>query len=303
MTDLAQYGIAERFLGRVRFAEPLSRHTSWHVGGPADVFYEPKSGSELADFLKALPANVPCHVIGLGSNTLVRDGGVRGVVVSLQQSLDRLEWLGGKRVHADAGVAWARVARQCAKWRLGPAEFFAGIPGTIGGALAMNAGAWGSDTWSCVSEVDVIDRTGACHTRKVSEYRWGYRHVDPPAVGEWFMAARFEFTNVTDSATQKIKEFLAQRRETQPIGDWSGGSTFTNPTGDHAARLIESAGLKGARHGGAIVSEKHANFILNEGQATAKDRELLITHVRSEVQRVHGISLKPEVLIVGEDCA
>jgi UDP-N-acetylmuramate dehydrogenase len=303
MTNVTQYKIAERFLGHIRFSEPLSRHTSWHVGGPADVFYEPKSGSELADFLKELPADVPCHVIGLGSNTLVRDGGVRGVVVSLQQSLDRLEWLGGNRIHADAGVACARVARQCAKWRLGPAEFFAGIPGTVGGALAMNAGAWGADTWSCVSEVDVIDRTGACRTRKVSEYRWGYRQVDPPAVGEWFTAARFEFTDVTDSAAEKIKNLLAQRRETQPIGDWSGGSTFTNPSGDHAARLIESAGLKGVRQGGAVVSEKHANFILNEGTATAKDIEVLITYVRSEVQRVHGVNLQTEVLIVGEDRA
>jgi len=301
MTNTVHFEVPTKFMNRVRFSEPLSRHTSWHVGGPADVFFEPSSSADLSEFLSILPKDVPCHFIGLGSNVLVRDGGLRGVVVSLHQSLDRLEWLGGARVHADAGVACAKVARQCSKWSLGPAEFFAGIPGTIGGALAMNAGAWGSDTWSHVAEVDVIDRTGNCRTRSVSEYRWGYRHVEMPVADEWFLAARFDFHATTEDADQKIRELLSRRRESQPIGEWSCGSTFTNPAGNHAARLIESVGLKGFRIGGAVVSQKHANFIINEGAATASDIESLISHVRSEVERVHGVRLKPEVLILGEE--
>ncbi len=291
---------AAEFLPHLRFDEPLSRHTSWHVGGPADAYYTPKSADELARFLKALPPAVPCHVLGLGSNVLVRDGGLRGVVVSLHLGLDRLERLGETRVHADAGVPCARVARQCVKWSIGPAEFMAGIPGTVGGALAMNAGAWGGETWPHVTEVDVVNRAGERRTRGAGEYRFGYRHVEAPAPAEWFLAARFEFRPQPAASTERIKELLGQRRESQPIGDWSGGSTFTNPPGQHAARLIESAGLKGHRIGGAVVSAKHANFLINEGSATAADIEQLIGHVQAEVLRRHGVRLTPEVRIIGE---
>ena len=292
--------IGPGFLPHVRFDEPLARHTSWHVGGPADAYFTPKSVDELARFLALLPRTVPVHWLGLGSNVLVRDGGLRGVVVSLHLGLDRLERLGATRVHADAGVPCARVARQCVKWLLGPAEFFAGIPGTVGGALAMNAGAWGGETWPHVVEVDVIDRDGATRTRPASDYRYGYRELRPPVAGEWFIAARFEFVPQPDARTETIKELLEQRRGTQPIGAWSGGSTFTNPGGDHAARLIEHAGLKGYRIGGAMVSNKHANFLINEGDATAADLEQLIAHVQAEVERRHGVRLVPEVRIIGE---
>lgn len=300
MSALPPLAIPAEFLAHVRFAEPLARHTSWHVGGPADVFYTPKSADELARFLSMLPTHVPCHFLGLGSNMLVRDGGLRGVVISLHLGLDRLERLGATRVHADAGVPCARVARQCIKWSLGPAEFFAGIPGTVGGALAMNAGAWGSETWPHVAEVDVVDRNGVRRTRASSDYRWGYRQLETPVSGEWFLAARFEFVPVPGATTDAMKELLVRRRETQPIGEWSCGSTFTNPTGQHAARLIESAGLKGRRVGGAIVSAKHANFLINEGTATASDIEQLITLVQAEVERHHGVRLVPEVRIVGD---
>jgi UDP-N-acetylmuramate dehydrogenase len=293
-------GLPAEFLPHVRFDEPLSRHTSWHVGGPADAYYTPQSADELARFLTALPAGVPCQFLGLGSNVLIRDGGLRGVVVSLHLGLDRVERVGPTRVHADAGVPCARVARQCVKWSLGPAEFLAGIPGTVGGALAMNAGAWGSETWPHVAEVDVIDRSGARRTRLAAEYRWGYRRIEPPVPGEWFVAARFEFRADLGASTDSIKALLLRRRETQPIGDWSCGSTFTNPDGDHAARLIESAGLKGCRIGGAVVSAKHANFLVNEGEASAADIEQLIAHVQAEVERVHGVRLVPEVRVLGE---
>jgi UDP-N-acetylmuramate dehydrogenase len=300
MSAAREFAIPAEFLPHVRFAEPLSRHTSWHVGGPADVFYMPKSAAELARFLSVLPAHVPCHFLGLGSNLLVRDGGLRGVVITLHLGLDRLERVGATRVHADAGVPCARIARQCVKWSLGPAEFFAGIPGTVGGALAMNAGAWGGETWPHVAEVDVVDRSGARRTRAAGEYRWGYRRLEAPAAGEWFLAARFEFAAQPLASTERIKTLLVRRRETQPIGEWSGGSTFTNPAGHHAAALIETAGLKGCRIGGAVVSDKHANFLVNEGTATADDIERLIGHVQAEVARRHGVRLVPEVRIVGE---
>lgn len=288
------------FEAQLRFAEPLSRHTSWHVGGPADVFFVPRNADELAAFLAALPADVPCYFIGLGSNLLVRDGGVRGVVIALHGGIDRLERVAATRVHAEAGVPCARLARQCVKWALGPAEFFAGIPGTVGGALAMNAGAWGGETWPHVVEVDVIDRRGARRTRAAREYRYGYRHLEAPAGDEWFLAARFEFERRPQASAATITSLLVRRRETQPIGAWSCGSTFTNPVGQHAARLIESAGLKGARVGGAVVSEKHSNFVVNEGSATAQDIERLIAHVQHTVEQRHGVRLETEVRIVGE---
>ena len=300
MTATLRELIGAEFARHVRFDEPLARHTSWHVGGPADAFYTPKSADELAHFLAALPREIAVHWLGLGSNVLVRDRGVRGVVISLHLGLDRLERLDTTRVHADAGVPCARIARQCAKWRLGPAEFFAGIPGTVGGALAMNAGAWGGETWPRVAEVDVVDRAGVRRTRTAREYRYGYREVRAPVAGEWFLAARFEFAPQPEASAERIRDLLLKRREQQPVGAWSGGSTFANPHGDHAARLIDSAGLKGFRIGGAVVSDKHANFLINEGAATAADLEQLIGHVQAEVERRHGIRLVPEVRIVGE---
>jgi UDP-N-acetylmuramate dehydrogenase len=184
------------------------------------------------------------------------------------------------------------------KWGLGPAEFFAGIPGTLGGALAMNAGAWGSETWPHVVEVDVLDRRGARHTRPAADYEIGYRSVKGPA-DEWFIGARLEFERKPGVNTEAIRELLDKRRQTQPIGEWSCGSVFTNPPGDHAARLIESAGLKGFRIGDASVSGKHANFIINHGAARAADVEAVIRHVQSTVAQVHGIALTTEVRIVG----
>jgi UDP-N-acetylmuramate dehydrogenase len=196
-------------------------------------------------------------------------------------------------------VPCARVARQCVKWGLGPAEFFAGIPGTLGGALAMNAGAWGGETWKHVVEVEVLDRRGVRHTRSPAEYEIGYRSVKGPE-NEWFIGARLEFERKPGINSDAIRDLLDKRRETQPIGEWSCGSVFTNPPGDHAARLIESAGLKGFRIGDASVSEKHANFIINHGNALAADIEALILHVQKSVAAAHGIELHTEVRIVGE---
>jgi UDP-N-acetylmuramate dehydrogenase len=288
---------APEFTSRIRLDEPLSRHTSWHVGGPADIFFTPLDRDDLVAFLQLLPADVPLLWLGLGSNLLVRDGGVRGVVISTREALNRLERRGERGVYAEAGVPCAKLARACARWDLGPAEFFTGIPGTVGGALAMNAGAFGGETWPHVHSVETIDRSGSVRERGAAEYHFSYRHVESPAE-EWFLAAQFTFT--AGSSEEQTRGLLERRKQTQPIGEWSCGSVFTNPPGDHAARLIESAGLKGMRVGGAVVSTKHANFIVNEGAASARDIETLIEQVRHEVERRHGRRLMPECRIVGE---
>jgi UDP-N-acetylmuramate dehydrogenase len=290
--------IDPRFAARVRRDEPLARHTSWHVGGPADVFFMPQDREDLLAFLRALPAGTPMLWLGLGSNLLVRDGGIRGVVISTQDALSQLERRGEREVYAEAGVPCARVARQCAKWNLGPAEFFTGIPGTMGGALAMNAGAFGGETWRQVASIETVDAQGQVRVRDAGEYRSSYRHIEAPAPQEWFLAATLHFDG--ESSLESTRELLERRRQTQPIGEWSCGSVFTNPPGDHAARLIEATGLKGYRIGGAVVSTKHANFILNEGEASARDIEQLVAHVQREVARAQGLTLTPEVRIVGE---
>jgi UDP-N-acetylmuramate dehydrogenase len=292
--------LSGEFSARVLRDEPLSRHTSWHVGGPAEVFFNPRDRADLTAFLRAVPAGVPIHWIGLGSNLLVRDGGLRGIVISTHGTLDALERIDATGVRAEAGVACARLARQCIQWGLGPAEFFAGIPGTLGGALAMNAGAFGGETWEHVRGVETIDRAGRTRRRGPAEYRIGYRQVIAPVPEEWFIAAELSFEQRPGAHAGEVRTLLARRRASQPIGEWSCGSVFTNPPGDHAARLIEAAGLKGFRIGDASVSHKHANFIINHGRASAADLERLIEHVRAEVQHLHGIALEPEVRIVGE---
>jgi UDP-N-acetylmuramate dehydrogenase len=291
--------LAPEFSLRVLHDVAMSQHTSWHVGGPADFFFTPRDVSDLTAFVRQLPPEVPLLWIGLGSNLLVRDGGFRGAVISTHGALGALERLSASRIQVEAGVPCARIARQCVKWGLGPAEFFAGIPGTLGGALAMNAGAWGGETWRHVVEVAVLDRRGIRHVRKPAEYEIGYRRVAGPA-DEWFIGAQLEFERKPGVNTEAIRELLDKRKKTQPIGEWSCGSVFTNPPGDHAARLIESAGLKGFRIGEASVSEKHANFIINHGTARAADIEALIVHVQRTVARAHGIELATEVRIVGE---
>jgi UDP-N-acetylmuramate dehydrogenase len=291
--------VAPEFATRVRRDEPLSRHTSWHVGGPAEVFFSPRDRNDLAAFLRAAPPEVPIQWIGLGSNLLVRDGGLGGIVISTHGTLDALERLSETTVYGEAGVACARIARQCIKWGLGPAEFFAGIPGTLGGALAMNAGAFGGETWQHVRALETIDRKGRTHHRAPSEYRVSYRQVIAPEPEEWFVGAELAFERRPGTHAGEVQKLLAQRKASQPIGEWSCGSVFTNPPGDHAARLIEAAGLKGFRIGDASVSQKHANFIINHGQATAVDLERLIGHVRDTVARIHGVALHPEVRIVG----
>jgi len=284
---------------RVLRNEKMARHTSWHVGGPADLFFTPLDVADLAAFLRSLDPSTPVLWIGLGSNLLVRDGGIRGAVIDTHGVFDELERVNDNEIWSGAGVACAKLAKQCIKWGLGPAEFFAGIPGTLGGALAMNAGAFGGETWNHVVSVATLDRDGVRRERPATDFTVSYRHVAGPA-NEWFLGARLRFEKRPGVSSDDIRVLLARRKATQPIGEWSCGSVFTNPPGDHAARLVDSAGLKGFRIGGARVSEMHANFIVNDGSATATDIEQLIAHVRHTVERVHGVKLTPEVRMVGE---
>ena len=285
--------------GEIRYDEPMSRHTSWRVGGPAEVFFEPASIEDLAEFLAALEANTPIFWHGVGSNLLVRDGGIPGVVISATKMLRHLDRIDHYLVRAGAGVPCTQLARQCIRWKLGPSEFFAGIPGTVGGALAMNAGAHGGETWERVESVRSIGRNGEIHERAPGEYSIGYRSVTGPA-SEWFLEATFRFDPEVTPSMATMKGMVERRKSTQPLGLLSCGSVFRNPPDDHSARLIEAAGLKGHRIGGAEVSEKHANFIINSENASATDIEELIEYVRQTVLDEFGVSLKYEVRIVGE---
>jgi UDP-N-acetylmuramate dehydrogenase len=286
--------------GELKTNEPMSAHTSWRVGGPVDRCYRPADLDDLKQFLATLPADEPLLWVGLGSNLLVRDGGFRGTVVLPFGGLDTLELLDGERVRAGAGVACAKLARFAARAGLTGAEFLAGIPGTMGGALAMNAGAFGGETWPLVANVQTLDHQGTLHERGAGDYRVSYRTVTGPE-NEWFVSVDLQLQHGdTDAAQARIRNLLERRAATQPTQQPSCGSVFRNPPDDFAARLIESCGLKGEQIGNARVSEKHANFIVNLGQARAADIEALIRYVREQVQLRHGIRLETEVRIVGE---
>lgn len=286
--------------GKLLLNEPLARYTSWRVGGCADRFYVPAGLQDLCAFLKSVPADEPIHFIGLGSNLLVRDGGVRGTVVLMHNVLTALQ-MDGDLVYAESGVTCAKLAKFSAKESKQGAEFFAGIPGTLGGALAMNAGCYGSETWDVVKRVTTVDRHGELHRRDAAEFVATYRHIEKPVADEWFVAAWLALPQGdAQEAAQKIKALLAKRLASQPLNLPSAGSTFRNPEGDFAARLVEASGLKGYTIGGAQVSEKHANFIVNIGGATALDIEMLIQHMRETVREKQGVTLQQEVKVMGE---
>ncbi len=300
--------------GTLELGADMSRYTSWRVGGEADRLYTPADLGDLSAFLNSLDADEPVHFIGLGSNLLVRDGGLRGTVIHLHGALRNIAieqrrqngWAGqdsGKFgvVYAEAGVASPKVARFAANHEMTGAEFLAGIPGTVGGALAMNAGCYGHDTWEFVSQVLTINRRGQVNRRAPKDFQVAYRHVAPrDAREEWFVAAWFMFPKGDGAqAREEIKRLLEKRIASQPLNLPNAGSVFRNPPGDFAARLIESCGLKGARVGGAQVSEKHANFIVNTGGASAADIENLILDVQARVAEKTGVELIREVRIIG----
>jgi UDP-N-acetylmuramate dehydrogenase len=285
--------------GELRENEPMSRHTSWRVGGPAALFFRPADLEDLSLFLRELDAETPVFWLGLGSNLLVRDGGIPGVVIAAAGIFKGLERVADLQVRAGASLPCTQLARQCVRWGFGPSEFFAGIPGTVGGALAMNAGAHGGETWERVRSVTTIDRRGEVRMRLPGDFSIGYRSVTG-LDDEWFVEALFGFDAGVDASQETLKVLLARRKDTQPLGLPSCGSVFRNPQGDFAARLIDAAGLKGHNIGGAEVSNKHANFIINRNNASAADIEALISHVQRSVAKMHGVDLVHEVRIVGE---
>ena len=283
----------------------LAPFTWFRVGGKADVLFLPADHSDLADFLRGLPAEVPVTVLGVGSNVIVRDGGVEGVVIRLMGKA--FAYIGldeDGNIVADAGVLDSMVAKFAAKSGIAGLEFYAGIPGTIGGALTMNAGCYGGETWNHVVRVEVLTRDGRFEVRVPSDYAFGYRSVrraDGSPPDGIFTAVWMSFPpGDATKARARIKELLSKRIASQPLSLPNAGSVFRNPEGDHAARLIEAAGLKGHTIGGARVSEMHANFIVNPGaRARASDIEALIAHVRATVEARFGVELEPEVRIVG----
>lgn len=278
---------------------PLNNKTTWKVGGCAEYFFEPQNIDQLQTFFARIPADQPIFWLGLGSNILVREGGISGYVISTLKGLNQIEIQSSCRVRAQAGVSCAKFARFAARLGWVGAEFLAGIPGTIGGALAMNAGCWGGETWNWVEKVYTIDRQGQIHIRSPEEFQIGYREVEGRP-NEWFVAADF-FLNEGDKdlSLAKIRTLLDQRSASQPTGEPSCGSVFRNPPGNYAAKLIEASFLKGKQLGGAQVSTKHANFIVNTGNATAWDIEQLIMHVSEEVKKLQNVQLITEVKMVG----
>ena len=286
--------------GELRRQEPMGRHTSWRVGGPAEWFYTPADKDDLVRLLRQLPRSMPLYWVGLGSNLLVRDGGLRGMVVCSHKGLTRIERSGGCALYAEAGAPSARVARVAARAGLGGAEFLAGIPGTFGGALAMNAGAFGGETWQRVRWAECVNRAGELIRYRAGELETGYRSVGLPPE-HWFTAAELELLPAEEGEGKaRIRSLLERRGESQPVQSASAGSVFRNPPGDHAARLLEAAGLKGRVIGDAQISTRHANFIINRGAATAADIEALIEVAWEAVAARFGVTLEPEVRIVGE---
>jgi UDP-N-acetylmuramate dehydrogenase len=292
----------QRLRGELRLDEPMSRHVSWRAGGAADRFYVPADLDDLGEFLRQLPPEETLLFVGLGSNLLVRDGGFRGTVIMTHAAGLRPRMDSGL-IYAEAGVASPKVARLAALHDLEGAEFLTGIPGCVGGALAMNAGCYGGETWDIVERAVTIDRSGRLVMRAKDEFEIGYRHCAPkPAREEWFAAAWFRLQpGDGDTSRGIMKELLARRIATQPLSLPNAGSVFRNPPKDHAARLIEACGLKGFARGGARVSEKHANFIVNpEGKGNAADIEWLVKHIQRMVFQMKGVVLSTEVRVVGE---
>jgi UDP-N-acetylmuramate dehydrogenase len=297
-----RFAIEHGLRGALKRNEPMARHVSWRAGGAAALFYRPADVPDLAAFLRAVPAKMPVLFVGLGSNLLVRDAGFDGAVVLTHHALGGIVAEPGLRFRAGAGVPAPHLARFVAKHGGGGAEWMAGVPGTVGGALAMNAGCYGGETWNHVVAVETIDRRGNLHRRARDAYEVGYRHVAPrDNADEWFVGGVFAFERGEEApAMARMRELLAKRVATQPLSQPNAGSVFRNPEGDHSARLIESCGLKGYTVGAAQVSTKHANFIVNLGGARAADIEALIEHVERTVRAKTGVALVREVRIVGD---
>ena len=299
MSSLPEF--ARDLEGHLLVDEPMSKHTSWRTGGTAEYFYTPSNRDDLVRLLKRLPGHMQVHWVGLGSNLLVRDGGLSGMVIRTSKGLDQISVIQDEMVYAESGVSCARVARVASRNYLTGVEFLSGVPGSFGGALAMNAGAFGGETWDWVDSIDCVDRKGNICTIDAKDVSYGYRHVDLPP-DSWILSGvvALEAAGENFHGRDKIKSLLEKRASSQPVQSANAGSVFRNPEGDFAARLIEEAGLKGKSCGDAVVSDVHANFIVNRGKATSADIEELIVQIRESVKQKSGITLDLEVRIMGE---
>lgn len=276
----------------IKFNEPMSKHCSLRSGGMTSEFFLPEDINELSRFLKS---NVkPVLLVGLGSNLLVRDRGFNGVTIHTK-NLKELN-ITNKYIESGAGTSLAKLSRFAqAKLKYG-AEFLSAIPGSVGGALAMNAGAFGSEVWQYVVSVQTISLSGELQERFPNDYEINYRSVKHRFSDEFFISARFDFN--LNKPNDNVRELLDKRNSSQPIGLPSCGSVFKNPKDNYAAKLIESSGLKGFCIGGACVSEKHANYIINQNNATALDIENLIIHIQNTIKTLHNVELETEIIII-----
>ncbi len=287
--------------GRLERDAPLAPFTWFRVGGPADVLFIPEDEDDLALFLSQLDPEVPVLPIGVGSNLLVRDGGIEGVVIRLGRGFSKVEAREGLRIYAGAGVPDAVLAREAAKAGIAGLEFYRGVPGSVGGACTMNAGCYGSETKDVLVEANAVTRAGQRVTFSNSEMGFVYRKSAAAAAGGLiFTGALFEGTADEPAAiTARMDEITARREASQPIRDKTGGSTFKNPPGDSSWRLVDAAGWRAKLHGGAMFSDKHANFLINTGEATAADLEGLGEAVRADVKTKFGVDLEWEIKRVG----
>jgi UDP-N-acetylmuramate dehydrogenase len=285
-------------MAELQYNVPLNKYTSWHVGGLAEKFYQPDNLQDLVSFLQTLSENERIFYLGLGSNVLISDDGIKGTVILTAGALTEIEQLSATQWRVEAGVICAKLARLTFKAGATGFEFLAGIPGTFGGALAMNAGAFGGETWDFVESVETIDNFGNLRNRPKSDFKIAYREVTG-LNNEYFVAANINL-NLTENNNNfnKIKQLLEQRKKTQPIGEASCGSVFRNPPKKYAAKLIEDAGLKGLCIGDACISEKHANFIINKGSAKATEIKLLIEHIQKIIYDKYKIELITEVHVI-----
>lgn len=291
--------IETKLQGELLRDEPLAPYMTWKVGGPAKYFYKPASLVDLSLFLSFVPKNEPIVFIGWGSNLLVSHEGFDGTVISMRE-LNHIELRDENVIYAEAGALLIDVCRFAAKKQLGHFEKIAAIPGTVGGALAMNAGAYGDETWQFVEEVKTINRHGVIVRHFPHEYEIGYRGVNIPK-DEWFVSALFKLPECDEvEALRELQAMLELRASRQPLEFPNAGSVFRNPPNDFSARLIEASGLKGYRVGGASVSVKHVNFIVNDKGATFEDILAIIHHVRETVREMHAVQLLREVRIIDQ---
>jgi UDP-N-acetylmuramate dehydrogenase len=286
--------------GRITPGAVLADVTWFRVGGPADVLFSPADEADLAYFLKHKPAEVPVTVVGLGSNLLVRDGGIRGVVIRLGRGFADVEALPGHRLRAGTAVPDVKVARAAADAGIAGLAFYRGIPGSIGGALRMNAGAHGAETTNVLIEARAVDPGGNIHVLSHADMGFTYRHCAVPA--DWiFTQALFQGTpGITADILKEMDDVAAYREANQPIKDRTGGSTFKNPPGNSSWKLIDAAGCRGMKMGGAKVSEMHCNFLINEADAKASDIERLGETVRAKVKADSGVTLEWEIIRLGD---